>query len=226
GRRAMVVRAFTRENRNRLVSAWRPFYTYPRTDFIAFKPMFVETAADHFDLRYFAPKEATYDALLAAAREASTVDYWFKTADTRTPATHGFPYSLSMWHALRNRQGPPPRTIALRAAPPEARRAMRYLLKRFYEDSQKYHFTPVAVALPGEPTDFRTGISGLDDLFAGAPDGLRTIDVSRGGARTETGDYGDMFGDTHYSPRANAEVGRVVAAQLRPYVAGHAGEMR
>jgi hypothetical protein len=214
-RTPIVILAFIPENLNRLVSAFRPFYTYPRTDFVAFKPIFVEGPSGHFETKYFAPSELSADALVLAARQAGAVDYWFKLAKAKFSTDIGSPNFFRL--ARMARQNSNDGGKALVVAPP-ARELMRYVIRRFHEDSQQYDFVPVVAALPGDPTDFRQGIKDLDEVFSQSFPGLVYLDVSKGTTRSPNSDYRDLFGATHYSARANEEVARVVANQLRPYV--------
>ena len=95
---------------------------------------------------------------------------------------------------------------------------MKYIISRFHENAQRYGFIPVVAAIPGDAMDFRDGIRGLDDLFSGAPEGVVFVDATRGVARIASGEYGTMFGHTHYSARANEEIARAIASELRPHM--------
>ena len=213
----IVILAFIPENLNRLVSAFRPFYTYPRTDFVAFKPIFVEEEPGHFETKFFAPAELSADALVRAASEASVVDHWFTVNLTpRSEQPPRFPYFLALLEWLRHHDtAVTPSAPVLPPAPARAKRVMRHIISRLYEDSRKYSFIPVVVALPGDPLDFQNGINNLDEIFSERHEGLLYVDVSRHVSRRDTG-YREMFGDTHYSEQANAEVGAIVAEQIRP----------
>ena len=217
-RTPIVILAFIPENLNRLVSVFRPFYTYPDTDFVAFKPIFVEDQPGHFEMKKIAPAGLTPSAVANAIREASALDHWF-TVD-RTPANgtdFHWPFTLAAARSLRPEAKTSALTI-LRDPPPVALRVMRYVIRRFHEASLKYQFTPVVVALPGTPNDFGTGIENLEEIFADRLPGLIYLDVSRNTGLPADTDYRDMFGITHFTAKANEEVARVVASQIRPFV--------
>ena len=217
-RTPIIILAFIPENLNRLVSAFRPFYTYPEPDFVSFKPIFVEVQPGHFEMKNFAPREPTPVAVANAIREASAIDHWYAVDREPSERTGSrWPFTWTVAQSLR----PAARTSSLkrlREPPPVARQVMKYVIRRFHEASLKYQFTPVVVALPGTPHDFGAGISDLDEIFADRLPGLTYLDVSRNMSLPANTDYRDMFGITHYTAKANEEVARVVASQIRVFV--------
>jgi len=146
----IVVLGVLDENLNRLMIAFRPYYTYPTFDIpLGFKPVLVQSDGTYV-FRNFAPERPRDRAELEAAIE--------RAADF--DAFHGLraqavspPFSVSagryLWrHGLRGRFTLPGHT-------PEGHRRMAFVLEELARASRAHRFIPVLLVMPMDERQLR-----------------------------------------------------------------------
>jgi len=186
-RTPIVILALVNENLNRIMTAFRPFYTYPYPDIlVGFKPLFVKEA-DGFAVRSYQPSDIQdRSALRRAIVEASRGDPFLERRTERV----AFPFSAHAAGFLW-RQGLHPAAPWLGASE-VARERMAYILRRFVGDARRFHFVPVLALLP-EGRDSLQQTAGqshgiLAPLAAQLPE-LTFVDIPKLLSGPDSGEY-------------------------------------
>lgn len=146
----VVVLGAMPENLNRLMSAFRPFYTYPAVDIpLGFKPVLVPSDGA-YAFRNFAPERPLDRAELETAIERAGPFDAFHEARTQVVR---FPFSVSagryLWrYGLRHRFTWPSDT-------PEAYRRMAFVLEAMSRAARVHGFIPVLLIMPMTEKELR-----------------------------------------------------------------------
>lgn len=143
--RKVVVLGLIRENINRIVNSFRPFFVYPPGDGIVFgfKPKFIKGPTGDYAISFPHPESLTNETeILHSIVEASTIDYHFPKRDTKIR----FPYTLNAFQYLLEYGLNPNYFWA--ELDTNAIDTLAYILSRFIEDCTRLGVVPTIVMYP------------------------------------------------------------------------------
>jgi len=223
GRVPVVVLGVITENLNRLMIAFRPFYTYPAFDIpLGFKPILVRSDGRYAFRAAFAPERPLDRAELEAAiQRAGDFDAFqrLRTEDVT------FPFSVRAAHYLL-RYGLKPR-FRWPSEESEAHQRMAFVLEEFWRASRVHRFIPVLLLMPVDEKELRQPVvAGLQPVLARlgaeAARDIVLVDIAterrRALASKEAIEEGQPYlVRTHPSRYGN----RVIATLLRRRLCGH-----
>lgn len=212
----IVILGMIPENMNRLLNLFRPYYTFPHSDWaLGFKPAFI-LKGESYELLNLVPSDFTDRiSLIKAAQKASHYDEWYKT---RTGQDR-FPYTINTFRFLKRYGLKPQQT------PDDlveiSKDKMLYILEIFSELSVKYHFHPVLALLPGYQDEVNLYVMGGSHWLGDFLDthkraNMTYVNVIEKLAKLPNMNLDKMMAIHHYSEYGNQKVAQVLIKELVP----------
>ncbi len=212
----IVILGILSENMNRLMNAFRPYYTYPSIDItFGMKPILVSRNQSWEFVHNVVPSTLSDEQLAQLIDAASPYDAFAKLRTEHVV----FPYSLSTFHFLSN--AGPSAYYKWPGQTEEAQEKLQFILERFSKNAETYSFIPVVLFLPMN-TD-QLFLSETPQLHKSLPvshDTLTVIDISKEvrshkwTKETLPSDYTPYLVKTHPSAKGYSLITDIIHAKL------------